>query len=244
MNYQLPSLRIIVATIYFAWSQKGELLRAISVPTLVLVLMLAAGASMAMFLSKPPLLLSWIFLLALALGSSFFAITCHRLILIGSAYRFQSFKAMPGYRELRFLGWGIVIYTMTAILEIPFVALLKTLAGTSAMTDEGKFVGWVKDIGSIPALYVFSRLCLVFPAMAIDDSVSLRWSWEKTRGNGWRIFAVVGLFPWLIEKMIGLLSRNMATAVEQTILYILFYIGLALGVIALSFTYKELEKQR
>lgn len=243
VNYKLPSLKIVVATIYFAWANKAELLRAISVPTLVLALMLAVGAALIILFDKPPRFLSWIFLFAFALSSSFFAITCHRLILIGSAHRFKSFNAMPGYRELRFLGWSILIYSVVAILEIPFMAFAKTLVGESAEVEGGRIADWVKDIGSIPAYYVFARLCLVFPAAAIDGSPSLRWSWERTQDNGWRIFAVAGLFPWLIEKMIEFLFRNGATTLEQVLLSILFYIGLAIGIIALSFTYKEFEKR-
>lgn len=244
MNYKLPFLKIIVATIYFAWTNKAELLRAISVPTLALVLVIAAGAALTILIDKPPHFLIWIFLFALGLSSSFFAITCHRLILMGSNQRFKSLNALPGYRELRFMGWVIVIYAIATILKIPFVALAKSLLGGTAVSEGGQIARWVVIIGSVPALYVLARLSLAFPATAIDEHTSLKWSWERTRGNGWRIFAIVGLFPWLIETMIGLLARNGATTLEQVLLYILFYVGLAIGIIALSFTYKEFEKQR
>jgi hypothetical protein len=82
-------------------------------------------------------------------------------------------------------------------------------------------------------------MCLVFPATAIDRKGGLQWSWDKTRGNGWRMAIVFGLYPWLIGSAIWLLSRDEPTMVEWALTAVLYYVGLAVQVFALSLTYKE-----
>ena len=132
--------------------------------------------------------------------------------------------------------------TDRSLLEIPTQLLASYVPGGMIVSGDGKIAGWVKEIASIPAIYVLARLSLAFPAAAIDKHSSLRWSWVRTRGNGWRIFVVVGLFPWLAEMVFGLLWREDATIPEQVLLSILAYVGLSIGIVALSFTYKELAK--
>jgi len=233
VNYKLPSLNIIAASLYFAWSNKAEFLRAIALPTLVLVVFWAVGAN---YSAEIPSYMWLPYQLGYGLGFSFLAVTCHRLILVGDAERYRSFKAKPGYRELRFLLWVVVIYAVESILEGITWYLAKDVGG-------GDIGAWVKQIASIPALYVLARLSLAFPAVAIDRNAGLRWSWIRTRGNGWRIFVVVGLFPWLTDMAIWLVWREEASVVEETILSLFTFIGLAIEIIALSFVYKELAKQ-
>lgn len=233
MSYKLPSLNIIAASLYFAWTNKAEFLRAIALPTLVLVVFWAVGTNYATVLQS----YMWLpYLLGYGLSFSFLAVTCHRLILVGDADRHRSFKAKPGYRELRFLLWVVVIYAVESVLEGISWYLAKDIGS-------GDVGAWVKQIASIPALYVLARLSLAFPAVAIDRNAGLRWSWNRTRGNGWRIFVVVGLFPLLTDMTIWLVWREAATVLEETILSIFTFIGLAIEIIALSFVYKELAKQ-
>jgi hypothetical protein len=239
VNYKLPFLRVIAAAVYFAWSNKAELLKAISVPTLALVIVWGVWLT---FSAELPYYFSWIFLLGYGLGFSFLAVTSHRLILAGDVDRYKSFNAKPGYRELRFLGWMIAIYAIKSLLEFVILIPFHFVNAGSVVDDGGKVADWVKQIASIPAIYVLARLSLAFPATAIDKSCSLRWSWIRTRGNGWRIFVVVGLFPWLTGMAIESMSREEATVLELVALSILTYIGLAVEIIALSFTYKELAK--
>jgi hypothetical protein len=240
VNYKLSFLKIIAASLYFAWTNKAEFLRAISIPTLALVVLWGVWLT---YSAELPGYLSWLFLLGYGLSFSFLAVTCHRLILIGDADRYRYFKARPGYRELRFLAWVIVIYALKSILEWIAQVLVQYVGGDALSEIGGDISDWVKQIASIPALYVLARLSLAFPAVAIDRNPSLRWSWIRTRGNGWRIFVVVGLFPWLADMLIGFVWREDATVWEEVVLSILTFVGLAIEIIALSFTYKELAKQ-
>lgn len=240
MNYKLPFLNIIAAAGYFAWTNKAELLKAISVPTLALVTIWGVWL---VFSDQLPPYLSWIFLLVYSLSFSLFAVTCHRLILIEEVDRYKSYKAKPGYRELKFLAWVIVIYAIKSILEKITLFIAQYVSGGAFVADGGGISAWVEPILSIPALYIFARLSLAFPAAAIDRKSGPRWSWIRTQGNGWRIFVVVGLFPWLAGMAFWFMLREDATVLERVVLSIIGFIGLSIEIFALSFTYKELAKQ-
>jgi len=239
MNYKLPSLNIIATAVYFAWMNKAEFLRAIALPTLLLVSCSAVGN---IFLKSISGYLWLPYVLVYGLSFSYLAITCHRLILIEAGDRHRTYKAKLGYRELRFLGWVVAIYTIDTILRIPVSLLIQDAGGSMFVGANGKLTEWAKQIASIPALYVFARLSLAFPAAAIDKHSGLRWSWMRTRGNGWRVFVVVCLFPWLFGMGLEALVRDKATVLEQVILAIFGFVGLAVEIIALSFAYKEFEK--
>lgn len=239
MNYKLPSLKIIAAAVFFSWSNRAEFMKATAIPTLALVVLWAVWISYSDVL---PSYISWLYLLGYGLSFSFLAVTCHRLILIDGADRYKTFSAKPGFRELRFLAWVIVIYAINTFLEF-FTQILVQNASSGLFSEGGgNMPDWIKQIASIPALYVLARLSLAFPATAIDKRSSLRWSWIRTQGNGWRIFVVVGLLPWLTSMLLGFMWREEATVLEQVVLSIATFVLLSIEIIALSFTYKELAK--
>jgi membrane-anchored glycerophosphoryl diester phosphodiesterase (GDPDase) len=100
---------------------------------------------------------------------------------------------------------------------------------------------WFISFAYIPALYLVGRISLVFPSIAIDHNKSMRWSWQVTKGNGLRMFIIVGALPWLLSILLGLLWRENATLVEQAILGVVMYILMAIEIFALSLTYKEFQ---
>jgi hypothetical protein len=61
LNYKLPFLKIIAAAIFFEWTNMAELLKAISVPTLVLVVIWGVWIY---FSDQLPPFLSWMLFLS------------------------------------------------------------------------------------------------------------------------------------------------------------------------------------
>lgn len=57
LNYKLPFLNVIAASVYFAWTNKAEFLKAIFVPTLALVVVggIWGGAQVTRFYLQPAL---------------------------------------------------------------------------------------------------------------------------------------------------------------------------------------------
>jgi hypothetical protein len=239
LNYKLPFLKIIKGALLFAWINKSEFLKAISVPTLALVIIWGSWLYLPDDLNSR---YKWIVLLIYGLGFSLFAVTCHRIILIEGDDSYKSFHAKLGNRELRFLVWVIIVYAIPMFLSIIAMSTALIMSGGVKLDDGGRIPYWIEQLASIPALYVFGRFSLVFPATAIDRNSGLNWSWKRTHGNGWRILIIVGLFPWLIGMAISFMWREEATVLEQVILSTLAYIGLSVEIIALSLTYKDLAK--
>lgn len=73
------------------------------------------------------------------------------------------------------------------------------------------FLGLFFNVGFVfPFYYLFGRWVLVFPAIAIDQDPKLSWSWKQTKGNGLRMFILVGFLPltvgnlWYLLPFIGL----------------------------------------
>ncbi|MEQ1629153.1 MAG: hypothetical protein ABL873_01450 [Gallionella sp.] len=215
-------------------------MRAIAMPILALATSLAIGA---LFLDDLPSFLKWLYVLAYGLSFSYLAVTCHRLILSTDADRQRSLSTASGLRILRFFVWIVVIYAVKSILAGLTLHLIHQVFGDNVTMIGKDMPELIKQLISLPAMYVLARLSLAFPAAAIDRSPSLRWSWIRTRGNGWRIFIVVGLFPWLMELIIGVAWREDASNIEEAILSLLMMIGMAIEIIALSFVYQAMSKQ-
>ena len=147
-----------------------------------------------------------------------FAITTHRVLLLGpgSVPKWGLYKLSK--RELYFvahlLGLGLILLPLGLLTFIPFV-------------------------GGILAIVLYcwlvGRLSLVFPAIAIDQGVSFKYSWELTKNYQLLMFLVVIIYPILLAipaLFIGLVS-NMSYIVS-----FLSTLATVFVVAALSVSYK------
>ena len=248
--YKLPIIKIIAGAFIIPWYNKGRFSRALALPTLVLVAILAIWMQLG---SKMPAL-NWMFLLLYWLAFSIFAVTCHRLILIVDHNSKNQFHISLSRREFRFLLRLIAVYLVMGIILAVFMTILMNMSSGGAETVLNSGSGereiervnqdafeWFKTLAYIPALYVVGRISLVFPSTAIDRDMGIKWSWQITKGNGLRMFVIVGILPWLLSILLGLLWRENANLVEQALLGVIMYIVMAIEIFALSLTYKELQ---
>ena len=81
------------------------------------------------------------------------------------------------------------------------------------------------------------------PATAVDRNVDLKWAWRLTKSQGWRLFIVVAILPWIISELVALLYRGDATAVETVVLTFIGTALFAVEIAALSLSYRELTKE-
>ena len=148
---------------------------------------------------------------------TFFAVSCHRSILIGehSVSRF----GVPGWsmRETRFYLWILGIYTLGYFSMILFSAALgvmvaiggslgKTLDNAMAVMKYPAFFYSSMALLSVPFAYVVGRLSLVLPAVAVDLRPSFNSGWAQSEGNGWRVTVLVGGIPILFMGLQALFS--------------------------------------
>ena len=141
------------------------------------------------------------------------AVYCHRSFLLyhGSASRQLRFFFIE--RDRKFFAWVIGIPLCVCIVIFPGMMAVAYIWYQIGEMYPGGF--WesifVADLLInvwllFPFYYLFGRWILVFPAIAIDEEPKLGWSWNQTKGNGWRMFVLVGLLPLTVGNLWYLLS--------------------------------------
>lgn len=234
---KLPVGKILLGALSIVWLRRRLYLNVLTVPLLLFVL---AWALSALLGERMVPYSGWLILPVYAAGFTLFAVACHRFVLIDEHRTFRERFAI-GLREFRFLGWLMGVSIIIFALQALIIGALINLPGVETGNGNAAFKV-MQQIGSIPAYYVLGRISLVFPATAIDRPAGLTESWRMTQGNGWRMFVVVGLFPWLIDSVLSLVWREDATVVEETLLSLLGLVGFSMTIFALSFAYREIER--
>lgn len=158
------------------------------------------------------LVIYWFFY---AVVFTLFAVTCHRVIILGPnsvpTYGLYSFSM----REVRFFGWGFVIYLCMSLITLLIMLTTEVLSFDEELN---KYL-WilVMYIVFIPGTYIFSRLSILFPATAADHRNDMKWAWDTTKGNGWRLLILLGVVPMFIGFMTNLfagISISIDTAIN------------------------------
>lgn len=235
---KLPVMKILIGSILVAWWNKEKYSKALVLPTLLLVIIWALKT---VFVEEIKEISIWLVLPFYLIGFSIFAVTCHRLILMDGLD--SSISISLQNREMKF---ATIVAVLCIIYYLVLVVPLTVLTNIPVIPNFVKFGGtlyYITLISSIPAMYVLARLSMVLPSTAVDNNKKLKWSWEITRHNGWRIAIIVGVYPWLISTSIWLISREQASIIEQVFTAFLYYLGMAVGIFALSLAYKEIMSE-
>lgn len=259
----LPILSTVIDAYRFVWDGRRVFILTAALPVVVLSL---AGIGLSLLpqqgliqldmpdraepvsaLSVQDLAGSLISLLAYTM----FAVAWHRKWLVGpegitiwTALRWDQRKSRF---LLRLIGIGVIctlsVFPMTLVLGIlgsgmqailPFAALaISALAGL-----------------------IFARLVPVLPAAAVDDPMTFRDAWGLVTGNNWRVLLICILpqlpisllATMLVLLMAGLLGGlGLGGTLTGTLALNLMtetvsYFGIAVGVTALSITYRHLTQ--
>lgn len=174
-------------------------------------------------------------------------VACHRVFVLGprstAGHDFQWWTR----RVAQFFGWGLVVGFICAIVATPAIVYLvidaaasdQLPAGPAAFSARSQLVSLVL---ALPALYVFSRLSLVLPAVAtVDAPGDLGKAWELSSGNGLRLALVVGLFPALFDTLSGVLLSGESPLIQTVRTLVAVYV-LLVQIAALSMAYRELTQ--
>lgn len=147
-----------------------------------------------------------------------FAITTHRLILMGpgSVPPWGIYK-LTG-REVRFimawLGLALMGIIFSPLAFIPFYGIF---------------------IFMVLVLYFISRVSLVFPAIATDNPITFVDSWQRTKPHQVFMLLVVIVFPGIIAIPENIMSRFSSTAYISAVLSV---VTTMLVIASLSMAYK------
>ena len=92
-------------------------------------------------------------------------------------------------------------------------------------------------------LYLFGRWSLLFPAIAVDLSGRIKWSWEQTRGNDWRMLVLVGFLPLTTAILGSLLSYGVPAPFSLVPVFLkefAYFIVTPVEVAVVSIAFREL----
>ena len=178
---------------------------------------------------------------------------------VGAAYRWRmrQTKFFLNYVKIFLLLIPLMILTIILlgiIGGLPFLIVINLL-GVEGESHIGVAIG-IAINGSLWIIvgWFFARLSMVFPATAIDNHMSIGKGWRFSRKNGWRIFwiiAFVSIPVWIVTWSLyivifvlgfesGLYGSLTGTVLLGLVSQVLAFIGIAIGVSALSISYKRL----
>jgi len=241
---RLPVIAIIKETLLVVWEKRFVLFRALMATVL-------ASATLDVAMRHGLKGVSWVSLLLLlflyaTLGSAIFAlfaITCHRIVLLGEV-------SVPKYgllswtsRETRFFGWGLVscFYGLLVIGPVILATFFGVFFADFADKERAKY--WVTlgvFIGSVPAVYVVARLSVLFPATAIGEHRNTDWAFDTTAKNGWRLVAATTLTTAPFPLGMHALPVD-HSLLGDFLMRLVDYAFMAIGIVALSLSFRFLS---
>jgi len=239
MAARLDLGKVVAGAFLVPWWQRRAFARALAVP----VALIFAYTVLWQEYAAPRLgpVGGWLGVVLYGLLFTFFAVRCHRLVLLDAQSVAAEWRPRWTMRETRFFMW------LAGCWLIGFMGLLVLLTivvnAWGAVAGHDSFpLKWAEQAVKIALLYPFARLCLLFPATAVerDPPPDLRWSWQLTRGNGWRLLIVVGALPWLFSLLVDLVYRSEATTFEWLLVGVLAMALFAVEIAAVSLSYREL----
>ena len=180
---------------------------------------------------------------------SWLAISVHRMVLLEDAEK-QARLDSPGLKRLgRFVGTMIGVWVFYVALNLLLIGIamlpFARYVPAGAMPPPDRLAGvfpYINIAVNVLAMWPVARLSLLFPSLAVDQRFDPIAAWQASRGNGWKLVIVVGVLPWLLDKIGNALYRDEASWVEFGVLLVLCTVFTVIQVVALSLSYWELTQ--
>jgi hypothetical protein len=184
--------RVVSQAMQIAWRRRSEVTRVVMVPAIgqIFVGVVSGRLGIEHLRYQIPLVLVQMVLLTVL------AVAVHRIMLldqgsVSSSYGLFSWTP----RESRYLGRSLTLLVIALVLSRLPVRVLEYGMERGLPDPWGLLSAFSAPFFAVVSVYVLSRLNLVLPAMAIDEHHNFRWARQRSRGHGWRLLVVVGLFP-------------------------------------------------
>lgn len=165
-----------------------------------------------------------------------FTVQCHRAVLISEFPNNPKSVLVWKDRNTHFL---ISSFAMGAVAGVLFVVpSLMAEPIVSSFPDSTLVNYWVIfTLLLLPSGYVVSRISLILPSVAVQNDDSFFDAWKISSKNGWRLFLLIALTPWLLNLAITQISSDIM--IIKIIASFLNLAVLTLGIMLLSYSYKE-----
>jgi hypothetical protein len=252
-NKTLPIGKIILESFWVAYQQRRTFARAIFIPFIALTIF---SIGQRRFGFDGELFSSLLqgnagtALLSEGLQSILFAliaVPCHRIVLLGPNSVPAKVHLGWSNRETRFVIWLILFNLTLRLAWFAFVLPIGFVIGNAAQfvavfdpVTASYLISYSGPLGALLLVYyIYARLSLVFPSIAIDAPQTLPAAWSLSRGNGWRLVAMMTIFYFIYYIFWRLFPiDNIVLLVSFMMLgYLLF----VLAIIAWSLAYSKLK---
>ena len=231
---RLPIVKVLFEAFSTPWVLRTAFIKKLSIPILLLI----GSSYLEVYLDGiSGYLLAFVGYLIYA----FFAVTCHRIIILGPNSVPELGIRKWTMRETRFLGWLIGVYIMIGLMIFGvalFPSMISPLFGEKAI-----YYIPLSVVAALPGVYVLSRLSLIFPAVSVDEKIDIKWAWDISRNNGWRLAIIVGLLPIAVGYVQTILEGENDDIFKNTLLMLIAFVVLIIEIAALSLSYKELKNE-
>ncbi|MBE9535553.1 MAG: hypothetical protein IMF07_00095 [Proteobacteria bacterium] len=233
----LPVFYIIKSAVVASWNQSAYLTKSLFIMTTSLVfIQILYDIQPTTNIAKPIVIAK---IVIQSVIYTLFAITCHRIILLGpnsvSIYGVLKWSK----REWQFIRFGLIVAFFFILIYIVGLVLFFMSYYVFPILSNNK-VGTIVSFTAmtLASLYMISRLCVLFPATAIDKKIGVNTALDLTIGNGWRLVVVFTAFPLVSSLFIAFLTGK--HLLIDIIVYYLSYALIAVEISALSLSYKYL----
>ena len=253
----LAVIKTLWSSYTFVWLERRSFL-SLTVPAIVALAILrtlVAWIEMSMAPTKTDEAIGigdWVYSAASLAVWVMFAVAWHRRYLVPNEVTTIRGALRWGRRQTRFLLLAIGVGVLSAIV---FLASSSGafLFGT-LFTNVWYALLLAIFIAFLPLLLIYARLSLLFPSTSVDHRMSFNECWTNTRGNGWRLALIIlpiAALDWVITYPIDVtiaviidfleLSESLVANFASTFfLEAWWFIGIAVGVTALSISYRAL----
>lgn len=169
-------------------------------------------------------MLGWWVLIAVT--STAALVPVHRLVLLDDRgpYRFLPYRI--GLREVRFLLVLLAVWapytlyseaTDLTLTSVIIAAVFLTVEGAQASMSGAIAILFALIAGGVAVAWLTARLAPALPMAATDAGLALPGAWKLTRGNGWRVFAVLVIVSLpAVSLVIGLDALDILFSVWET----------------------------
>jgi len=238
--YKLPVKKIITQAFIMPWVFKRAILSKLFIPIFLLVLLEYVSHGKFEELND----INYLLILFGILIYVFFAVNCHRIILLGSDFVPPYGLRMWTMRDTKFLTWMAVTILGIGLVMFVILRLPLILINVSQYSFSPYLIILFYSFVFPLVVYILSRLSLIFPSTAIDEMKNIKWAWNITRGNGWRLALIVVALPMLTGFIGDLIEDAIdSSAMLDSIFYLVALLVLIVEISALSLAYKEIRNE-
>src|SRR5256712_12689332 len=234
---RLPVVATIKKAFLVVWQKRLAVCRALIVTGLVLAALNVAQRHFLIGFGWVSLVLANAILYWVVF--TLFAITCHRIVLLGDTsvpeYGLRSWTS----REARFFGWGAVVFLYVLLIVVPVILVAVGAACAGIQFSKGYEKYWGL-LAAVPAMYVVARLAVLFPATAVGERRSTDWAFKTTAKNGWRLVITTSLIPAALGFAISALPVEHSLLADFLVQLVRCAL-MAIGIAALSLSFRFLS---